>query len=382
MIPPVQPLESEERRALREAVARFTAERIAPIVAADDLARKFRRDVFDGMAELGITGITTAAEWGGAGLGFQEYAVVMEEIAKVSVPYAVVLAVTGLPQQILRGSATDEQKERWLKPLATGKLLGAFALTEPSVGSDAANLTTAAVQKGGKWVLDGQKTFITSAGHADVYAVFARTGGKGARGISCFLVEKGDKGFSVGPQEKKMGWHSSPLAPLFFDGVTLPADRLLGKEGDGFRYAMAALDSGRITIGAAAVGLMRGAVEACVAYAKEREAFGKPIADQPVVQTILADMEIAMEASARLVEQAAALRDAGHPYGRASAVAKCFATDAAMRVTTDAVQVFGGYGYLQDHPVERMMRDAKVMQIVEGTNQIQRMVIARDLLKS
>ena len=330
---------------------------------------------------MGLTGITTPEEFGGAGLGFVEYALVMEEIARVSVPYAVVLAVTGLPQQTLKAHGTDAQKEKWLKPLAAGSLLGAFALTEPSVGSDASNLKTTATRKGDTWVLNGQKMFITSAGFADVYVVFARTGGAGPKGISSFLVEKDAPGFTVGKPEKKMGWNSSPLAALFFENCEIPADRLLGVEGDGFKHAMAALDSGRITIAACGVGLMRGALDASLKYAREREAFGKPIAEQPVVQAMLADMSIKLEASTRLVEQAAALRDAGKPYARDAAIAKCFATDSAMAVTTDAVQVFGGYGYLQDYPVERMMRDAKVMQIVEGTNQIQRMVIARDLLR-
>ncbi len=377
----MNPLENDDRRALRESVARFTAEKIAPIVAEDDAAKRFRREVFDAMAGLGITGITTPAEWGGAGLGFVEYAIVMEEIARASVPYAVVLAVTGLPQQILKAHGTEAQKEKYLRPLAEGRLLGAFALTEPSVGSDAANLKTTATKKGDKWVLSGQKMFITSAGYADVYVVFARTGGAGPKGISSFLLTKDDK-FTVGAPEKKMGWNSSPLAALFFDGCELPGERLLGAEGDGFRHAMMALDSGRITIAACGVGLMRGALDASTRYAKEREAFGKPIADQPVVQSMLADMAIKLEASARLVEQAAALRDAGKPFAREAAIAKCFATDSAMQVTTDAVQVYGGYGYLQDYPVERMMRDAKVMQIVEGTNQIQRMVIARELLRN
>ena len=378
----MNPFETDDQKALRESVARFVQDQIAPIVAEDDQAKRFRREVFDRMASLGITGITTEEASGGAGLGFREYVIVVEELAKVSVPYAVVLAVTGLPQQILRAHGTDEQKKRWLRPLAEGKLLGAFALTEPSVGSDAANLKTTATKSGGDWVISGQKMFITSAGYADVYVVFARTGGPGAKGISSFLVEKGDKGMTVGAPEKKMGWNSSPLAQLFFEDCRIPADRLLGGEGDGFRHAMAALDSGRITIAASAVGLMRGALAACLKYAKERVAFGKPITDNQAIQFMLADMDQRIEASARLVEHVAALRDAGKPYSKAAAIAKCFATDSAMAVTTDAVQVFGGYGYLQDYPVERMMRDAKVLQIVEGTNQIQRVVIARELLRA
>ena len=377
----VNPFENDDQKALRESVARFTAETIAPIAAEDDQAKRFRREVFDAMAGLGITGITTPEPFGGAGLGFREYVIVVEEIAKASVPYAVVLAVTGLPQQILKFAGTDAQKERWLRPLAEGKLLGAFALTEPSVGSDAANLKTTATKSGSDWVLSGQKMFITSAGYADVYVVFARTGGPGAKGISSFLVSKDDKGMTVGAPEKKMGWHSSPLAQLFFEDCRIPGDRLLGAEGDGFRHAMQALDSGRITIAASSLGLMRGALEACLKYAKERTAFGKPITDFQAIQFMLADMDQRIEASARLVEHVAALRDAGHPFSREAAITKCFATDSAMAVTTDAVQVFGGYGYLQDYPVERMMRDAKVLQIVEGTNQIQRVVIARELLR-
>jgi alkylation response protein AidB-like acyl-CoA dehydrogenase len=374
-------LETEDRRALRASVARFAADTIAPIVAADDQERRFRREIFDGMGALGITGIVTPESFGGAGLGYREYIVIVEELAKVSVPYAVVLAVTGLPQRILVDQGTEAQQKAWLKPLAEGKLLGAFALTEPSVGSDAANLKTTAVKKGATYVLNGQKMFITSAGYADVYVVFARTGGPGAKGISSFLVTPSDKGFIVGKPEKKMGWNSSPLAALFFDGCEIPADRLLGNEGDGFKHAMQALDSGRITIAASAVGLMRGALEASVKYGREREAFGRPITDQQAVQFLLADMDMKIEASARLVDNAAELKDRGLPFVREAAIAKCVATDNAMAVTTDAVQVFGGYGYLQDYPVERMMRDAKVMQIVEGTNQIQRVVIARELLR-
>lgn len=375
------PFETADQKALRESVARFTADVIAPIAAEDDQAKRFRREIFDQMGGLGLTGITTPEEWGGAGLGFREYVIVVEEIARVSVPYAVVLAVTGLPQQTLKAHGTDAQKTTWLKPLAEGKLLGAFALTEPSVGSDAANLKTTATKSGDSYVLSGAKMFITSAGYADVYVVFARTGGAGAKGISSFLVHKDDNGFTVGAPEKKMGWNSSPLAQLFFEDCRIPADRLLGAEGEGFRHAMAALDSGRITIAASSVGLMRGALAACLKYGKERTAFGKPITDNQAIQFMLADMDQKIAASARLVEHVAALRDANLPYGKDAAIAKCFATDSAMSVTTDAVQVFGGYGYLADYPVERMMRDAKVLQIVEGTNQIQRMVIARELLR-
>ena len=375
------PLESDDRRALRQAVARFTAETIAPIVAKDDAERKFRREVFDQMASLGVTGIVTPEASGGMGLGYRDYIVVVEELARVSVPYAVVLAVTGLPQRILVDQGTEAQRAQFLRPLAEGKMLGAFALTEPSVGSDAANLKTTAVKKGESYVLNGQKMFITSAGYADVYVVFARTGGPGAKGISSFLVTPSDRGMTVGKPEKKMGWHSSPLAQLFFENCEIPADRLLGNEGDGFRHAMGALDSGRITIAASAVGLMRGALDACLKYGKEREAFGRAITDQQAIQFLLADMEIKIHASARLVEHAAALKDEGKPFSREAAIAKCFATDSAMEVTTDAVQIFGGYGYLEEYPVERMMRDAKVMQIVEGTNQIQRVVIARELLR-
>ena len=378
----MNPLETDDRRALRESVARFVAERIAPVVAADDESKTFRREIFDAMAGLGVTGIVTPETFGGAGLGYRDYIVVVEELAKVSVPYAVVLAVTGLPQRILVDQGTEAQRQQFLRPLAEGKMLGAFALTEPSVGSDAANLKTTAVKKGGSYVLNGQKMFITSAGFADVYVVFARTGGQGAKGISSFLVTPADRGMTVGKPEKKMGWNSSPLAQLFFDGCEIPADRLLGNEGDGFRHAMGALDSGRITIAASAVGLMRGALGACLKYARDREAFGRPITDLQAIQFMLADMEIRIEASARLVEHAATLKDQGLPFSKEAAIAKCFATDSAMEVTTDAVQVFGGYGYLAEYPVERMMRDAKVMQIVEGTNQIQRVVIARELLRN
>lgn len=370
---------TETEQELAEAAAAFCAEVIAPTVEEDDEEERFRKDLLAQLGEAGLCGIATPESHGGLGLGYTAYCAVLEEIAAVSASWAVSVAVTGLPQVILSAMGTDAQKDEWLPGLAAGELLGAFALSEPGSGSDAASLTTRAERDGGDYVLTGSKYWITHGGVADVYIVMARTGGPGARGISAFLVPGDAPGLSFGRKERKMGLRSSPTVEVILDGVRVPATHRVGEEGDGFSVAMRALDSGRITIASTAVGVSRAALDYAGAYACERRQFSTAIIDFQGVGFLLADMACKVEASRLLVHQAAALKDAGLPFSDKAAMAKVVSTDAAMNVTTDAVQVLGGYGYCKDHPVERWMRDAKVLQIVEGTNQVQRLVISRHL---
>lgn len=371
--------EDDALDALAEAASSFCDEVLAPIVEEDDDEERFRPEIIRAMGEQGLCGIPTPEAWGGLGLGYLAYAKVLEAIAKVSASYAVSVAVTGLPQIILAEFGTDAQREQWLPGLAAGEYLGAFALSEPGSGSDAASLRTVARRDGDDYVLDGTKYWITHGSYADVYVVMARTGDGGPKGISAFLVPGDAKGLSFGRKERKMGMRSSPTVEVVLEGVRVPASARLGPEGIGFTVAMRALDSGRITIAASAVGLCEASLAWSARYATERKQFNKPIIDFQGVGFMLADMSTATAAARLLVHQAASAKDAGLPFSEQAAMAKLFATDAAMKVTTDAVQVLGGYGYCKDHPVERYMRDAKVMQIVEGTNQIQRLVLARAL---
>jgi alkylation response protein AidB-like acyl-CoA dehydrogenase len=301
-------------------------------------------------------------------LGYTEYTIILEEIAKVSASYAVSVAVTGLPQVILSTFGTAAQKEAFLPALAMGESIGAFALSEPDSGSDAASLR-----------LNGTKFWITHGGVADLYIVMARTGGPGPSGVSAFLVPGDTEGLSFGKKEEKMGLRASPTVELVLRDALIPAANLLGQEGDGFKVAMSALDSGRITIGAISVGIAQAALDVSAAYATKRKQFNTAIIDFQGVGFMLADMAIKIEASRLMVQKAAGLRDASKPYSQIAAMAKCMATDTSIQVATDAVQVLGGYGYTREYPVERYMRDAKVMQIVEGTNQVQRLVISRYL---
>ncbi len=373
---------TEEQEALRQTVRKFCEKELAPIAAEADEKGVFHREIFDKLGDLGLLGIPCPEEYGGAGLDYTTYIVVVEEIARYCLSTAVGIRVQGLPQIMINMFGTDEQKNTYLPPLAEGEKLGAFALTEPGSGSDAASLKTSASLDGDCYVLNGTKVFITHGGEADVYLVMAKTdAAKGARGISSFIVEAGTPGFSSGKTEKKMGLRSSPTREIIFDDCRIPRENLVGSEGDGFKIAMIALDSGRITIGASGVGLAQAALDESVKYSSEREQFGKPIAAFQGIQFMLADMATQIRAARNLVREAAYLKDKGKPFSHVAAMAKLFATDTAMKVTTDAVQIFGGYGYMQDYPVERLMRAAKVTQIVEGTNQIQRMVIARHLLK-
>ena len=371
----------ETQQALRESVRRFAQDRIQPTVAEDDVQGHFRKELFHEMGELGFTAVPTPEEFGGLGLGYVEYAILLEELAKVSPAYAVTVAVNGLPQIILAQFGSDDQKQRYLPRLAAAEILGGFSFSEPGCGSDAAALKATAVRDGDDYVLNGSKAWATQGHDGDLFVVMARTGGSGAKGVTAFLVESAFEGVSFGKPEDKMGLRASHTCIINLDNVRVPVGNLIGGEGNGFVVAMQALDSGRITIGATSVGLAQAALDAAVGYANEREAFGKTIGEHQGVGFILADMAIEIEASRLLVMQAAGLRDLGENYSPTAAMAKCKATDTAMKVTTDAVQVLGGYGYTREYPVERMMRDAKVMQIVEGTNQVQRIVISRHLLR-
>jgi len=370
---------TEEQEALCEAAARAAQDILGQTLKEDDEAERFRPDYIQALGEMGLCGIAAPEEYGGLGLGYLEYAMVLEEIGAVSASYAVSVAVTGLPQIILAQHGTEAQKERWLPGLAAGELLGGFALSEPEAGSDAASLQTTAERRGDTYVLNGTKFWITHGGYADVYIVMARTGGPGARGVSAFILPGDAPGLSFGKKEEKMGMRASPTVELVLEDVVLPADHRVGEEGQGFAVAMQALDGGRITIGAVSVGLARAALEVAGPYACERTAFKKSIIDFQGVGFLLADMATRIEAARLLVHKAAGLKDSGQNYSTIASMAKCVATDAAMSVTTDAVQVLGGYGYTREYPVERYMRDAKVMQIVEGTNQVQRLIIARSL---
>lgn len=370
---------TEDQQALRDAAREFAEAVIGPTARADDEDECFRREIFQALADHGFLGIPVPEQYGGLGLGYAELAVVLEEIARVSASYGVTIGVNGLPQVILLQYGTEPQRERYLAGLVDGSLLGAFALSEPDSGSDAASLTTTAVKDAEDYVLNGTKFWCTHGGVADLYVVLARTGGPGPKGISAFLVEGDAAGLSFGKKEAKMGLRASPTVELVLEDVRVPSANLIGSEGSGFRVAMSALDSGRVTIAAMAVGICQGSLDVAATYACQRRTFGKPIIEHQGVGFMLADMACRTEGARLLVRQAAALRDAGLPNSEQAAIAKCVATDASVAVSTDAVQVLGGYGYTREYPVERFMRDAKVMQIVEGTNQIQRLVIARTL---
>ncbi len=370
---------SEEIQALAEGAFQVATEVLGPFLREDDESERFRKDAFRQLGEAGLCGVATEERWGGLGLGYLAYAHVLEAIARVSPSYAVSVAVSGLPQVILQQFGTEAQRAAWMPGLASGARLGAFALSEPESGSDAASLRTTARREGDSWVLDGTKFWITHGGVADVYVVMARTGGEGASGVSAFLVPNGTPGLSYGKKEEKMGLRASPTVEIVLEGARVPLDAMIGGEGEGFRVAMTALDSGRITIAATAVGLAQSALDVASAYACQRKQFGQAIIDFQGVGFMLADMACTTEAARLLVHKAATLKDAGLAFSPIAAMAKLMATDGAMSVTTDAVQVLGGYGYTREYPVERMMRDAKVMQIVEGTNQVQRLVISRHL---
>ncbi|HVG18295.1 MAG TPA: acyl-CoA dehydrogenase family protein, partial [Blastocatellia bacterium] len=342
---------------------------------------EFPWPLFRKLGELGMAAIPFPAEYGGGGLDYSSYAVVLEELSRLESHLGGVLAVHGLPQLILNQFGTEAQKRKYLPAMARAELLGAFALTEPHAGSDAANINTRAELSGDKYILRGQKIWITHGGEADVYIVMAVTEkGKGAKGVSSFIVEKGTPGLAFGKRERPMGLPHH-TREVFFEDCEVPRENLVGREGEGFRVAMTALDSGRITVAATSIGTAQAAFEHALKYSTERRAFGQPISEFQGIQFMLADMASAIEAARCVNRKAAYLRDRGLPFNAVASMAKLLATDAAMKVTTDAVQIYGGYGTSEDYPVQALMREAKIGQIVEGTNQIQRMIIARELLK-
>jgi alkylation response protein AidB-like acyl-CoA dehydrogenase len=371
-------LPSEEAVDLIALVRQIAADELAPRAARAESDEEFPRDVFAMLGRTGVLGLPYPEEYGGGGLSYEVYLQVLEELGSVWASVGVGVSVHALSCFGLATRGTEEQKQRWLPDMLGGDLLGAYCLSEPHAGSDPAAMTTTARRDGDDYVINGAKAWTTHGGHADFYKVMARTSDD-RNGISCFLVPADTEGLTADPPERKMGLTGSTTATMRFDGVRVPADRLLGAEGDGLKIALSGLDSGRLGIAAVATGLAQGALDQALAYAQERETFGSRIIDHQGLGFVLADMEAAIGSARATTLHAARLRDAGLPFGREASIAKLVATDNAMRVTTDAVQVLGGYGYTRDFPVERYMREAKVMQIFEGTNQIQRMVIARHL---
>ena len=373
-------LPTEEARDLLGLVREIAAKELAPRSAEAEASETFPRDVFRLLGQAGLLSLPYPEEHGGGAQPYEVYLQVLEEIGAVWSSVGVGVSVHALSCFGLAHHGTDEQRERWLPDMLGGDLLGAYCLSEAHAGSDPAAMRTTARLDGDAYVINGAKAWTTHGGHADFYKVMARTSDD-RNGISCFLVPADAEGLSADPPERKMGLTGSATATMRFDGVRVPVERRLGAEGDGLKIALAGLDSGRLGIAAVATGLAQGALDAAVAYARERETFGSRIIDHQGLGFLLADMEAAVQTARATTLHAARLRDAGLPFSREASVAKLVATDNAMKVTTDAVQVLGGYGYTRDFPVERFMREAKVMQIFEGTNQIQRMVIARSLAK-
>lgn len=369
------------QRELVLSLRKFCADSIEPHMEHDDAEGKFRMEIFQGLGEYGVTGVTLPEEYGGAGLSYLDYSYVLEEIAKASVPYAVTVSVSGMVQSIIKEFGNKSQREQYLPAMTSGQEIGAFALSESHAGSDAANLKTTAKKVDGGYMLNGTKMWITSGGIAKTYIVMARTGGEGAKGVSAFIVRDGVKGFTFGKAEKKMGWKTSPTRELVFENCFVPDENRLLDEGQGFKVAMGGLDRGRVAIGAIGVGCAQRALDESIKYALTRQQFKQPIFDFQGLQFMLSDMATETVASRLLVHSAALSIDSGSANSKLCSMAKLKATDTAMKVTTDAVQVLGGVGYTSEYPVERFMRDAKVLQIVEGTNQIQRVVIARHLKK-
>lgn len=373
---------NEEQADIRDTVRRFTAQEITPHAEAWDENYHFPREIYTKIAELGLTGMTTPEEDGGNLLSRLSGVLVYEELAQGDMATAVGLSVHNLVAGSLARFGSPAQRQRWVSRLASGELLGAFSLSESAAGSDAASLQCQAELNGEVYIINGSKMWVTNAGEADIYLLMARTrAGVGSSGISSFIVEKGTPGFSFGKTERKMGLHSSPTRELIFEQCEIPVANRLGEEGQGLKIALSSLDGGRVNIAAIAVGVAQAAFETARTYARERKQFGKAISTFQAIQFMLADMAMKIEAARLLVYEAAyKLDSADQRTGMYASMAKCFATDMAMEVTTNAVQILGGAGYVRDYPVERYMRDVKVSQIFEGTNQIQRVVIARALL--
>jgi alkylation response protein AidB-like acyl-CoA dehydrogenase len=372
---------TQDQTLIRDAVRDFVQEQIWPHAARWDKEHHFPKDVHRGLAELGCYGICVPEAWGGAGLDYTTLAVVLEEIAAGDGGTSTVISVTNCPvNAILMAYGNDDQKRQWLAPLAQGQMLGAFCLTEPHVGSDASALRTTATKDGDHYVINGDKQFITSGQHGDVAIVIAVTDkAAGKKGMSAFIVPTTTPGYVVARLEDKLGQHSSDTAQIRLDNCRIPASHRIGREGEGYKIALSALEGGRIGIAAQSVGMARSAYECALTYAKQRESFGQPIFQHQAVGFRLADMATQIEAARALVMHAAALRDAGQPCLKEAAMAKLFASEMAEKVCSDAIQVHGGYGYVSDFPVERIYRDVRVCQIYEGTSDIQKIIIARAL---
>ncbi|KOG69379.1 MULTISPECIES: acyl-CoA dehydrogenase family protein [Streptomyces] len=373
-------LPTEEARDLLTLVRDLVEREIRPTAAEQEEAGRFPRQIFTLLSEAGLLSLPYGEEFGGGAQPYEVYLQVLEELAAARLTVGLGVSVHTLACHATAEFGTKEQRATHLPAMLGGGLLGAYCLSEPSSGSDAASLTTRAVRDGDVWTLNGTKAWITHGGVADFYTVLARTGEQGPRGITAFLVPGDAEGLTAAAPERKMGMKGSPTAQLHFDGVQVPDARRIGEEGQGFAIALSALDSGRLGIAACAIGVAQAALDEALAYTASRQQFGRPIADFQGLRFMIADMATQIEAGRSLYLTAARLRDAGQPFSKEAAMAKLFCTDTAMRVTTDAVQLLGGYGYTLDFPAERYMREAKVLQIVEGTNQIQRMVIARHLV--
>ena len=373
-------LPTEEASDLLDLVREIGDAELSPRAAADEKAGRFPRDVFATLGKAGLLGLPFPERYGGGGQPYEVYLQVLEEIGARWASVGVGVSVQALSCFPLLNYGTGQQRERWLPELIGGDLLGAYCLSEPDAGSDPGAMRTRATRTEDGWRIDGTKAWVTHGGQADFYTVLARTG-EGSRGISCFLVPAGTPGLTAAEPEQKMGLTASTTTAMHFDGVEVEADRLIGSEGQGLSIALAALDAGRLGIAAVATGLAQGALDHAVAYAKQRRTFGQAIIDHQGLGFLLADMQAGVQSARATYLDAARRKDLGRPYGTEASVAKLVATDMAMTVTTDAVQVLGGYGYTRDFPVERFMREAKVMQIFEGTNQIQRLVISRRLAR-
>ncbi len=374
--------EPTELQAAVAATARaFARERIAPAAAANDRAGRFPAELIRGLGEVGLLAVNVPAEHGGSEAGAVAYALALEEVAAADCATAVTMGVTNMVAEVIARFGSEAQRRRHLPRLASAEwLAGAFGLSEPGTGSDAGALTTRAVRRGAGWVLDGEKAWITSGDVAGVLVVWARTGSPGSKALTAFLVEPGMPGFSVGRHEEKMGLRASSTVSLAFEGCEVPDEARLGAEGQGLQIALTALDGGRIGIAAQATGTIRAALEASARYARERQAFGRPIAEHQAVAFGLADLAVERDAARLLTHRAAALKEAGRPFTREASMAKLFASEAAQRAVSRAVQVHGGNGYTEAFPVARLFRDARVQTIYEGTSEIQRLVIARELL--
>ena len=372
---------TQEQELIRDSMRAFAQERLAPFAAEWDRNHTFPREALNELAELGALGMVVPEEWGGAGMDYMSLVLTLEEIAAGDGATSTIVSVqNSLPCGIINRFGNDAQKEAWLKPLARGEKLGCFCLTEPHVGSDASAIRTSAVRDGDEWVLNGVKQFITTGKHADVAIVFAVTDkAAGKKGITCFLVPASAPGYQVGRIEEKMGQKASDTTQILFEDCRIPADSVVGQEGEGYRIALSNLEAGRIGIAAQCLGMARAALEAAVKYAQERESFGKPIFEHQAVNFRLADMATQLEAARQLVWHAASLKDAGRSCLKEASMAKLFASEMAERVCSDAIQVHGGYGYVTDFPVERIYRDVRVCQIYEGASDIQKLVIGRAL---